>query len=96
MTELVYVSLIGVTLVSVIGLYVWTFAVYCRTQSQLGTIYEKVLNHCVAPGIHVNPKEPFQRVDVCDLKHQQIIDTLDELKSDTKSLLKAHKIEEDK
>lgn len=89
-----FITLAGVLLAAVVGLYVWSFTMYCKTQTRLGEIYKTMHDHFENTSIHVDPANPLQHVAVCNVKHTQIMDTLSELKDDTKKLLSIHNTEE--
>jgi len=79
-------SLIGLMFLAIIGVYVWTFKVYNDTKASLGEIYKTMNGHIQQSTIHGNV-EKFVPTEVCTVVHKNVDATLQEIKSDVKSLL---------
>ena len=67
-------SLIGLLFLAIIGVYVWTFKVYQRTQASIARVYE-IMN------------KDFVREKLYSEMHENLKTDVTEIKSDIKKLL---------
>ena len=93
----VLMSCMSVMFLAIIGVYIWTFKIYrssnekiakmwADTSEELSKIYGIVNGHLQEANIHTDKGE-FVKKDVCEVVHKNVSATLDEIKSDVKSLL---------
>ena len=82
----IVMGLIGVLFLAIIGVYVWTYKVSKDTNTQLGGIYNTVNNHIQKADIHTNKNE-FVNIEVCKVVHENLSDSVNEIKKDVKCLL---------
>ena len=83
-------GLISILIISVIGVYAWTYKVSNDTNNKLADIYKVINEHHQDSNIHADKKE-FVPTDVCVAINTHIQDDLKEIKADVKALLVAGK-----
>ncbi len=84
----VIMSLIGVMFLAIIGVYVWTYKVYKDTKDSLGDVYRTVNGHLQNTKVHANANDGFVSTKLCTVMHTALKDTVDEIKTDVKCLLR--------
>lgn len=82
-----FITCMSVMFGTIIGVYVWTFKIGQGTTKELGRIYHVVNKHIQNPDIHTDKKE-LVNGEVCRVVHENLAMTVEEIKSDVKTLLR--------